>query len=312
MAGGLASLAPVRTPARPGPGPLPEAALRALDLSVRRRITALLAGEFRSSQLGEATELAQLRPYVPGDDDVRRIDWNATARTGEPHVRVDVAERALTAWLVLDTSASMHFGSADRRKADVAEGVVLALGNVASRRGNRLGLVTFGGSSPAMVRPRQGRAGLVGTLLTLRQESEPGQDGATSLGAALERTFKYARQTAHLSILTDLRGPIDWAIPLARLAARHDVLVIEMRDPREDELPNVGELALVDPETGRQLRVDTRSKRLRERFAKAAADDRARQVAAVRRAGAEHLVLPTEGEWLKPLLAAMARRRRGR
>src|SRR5690349_21786771 len=124
MAGGLASLAPVRTPARPGPGPLPEAALRALDLSVRRRITALLAGEFRSSQLGEATELAQLRPYVPGDD-VRRIDWNATARTGEPHVRVDVAERALTAWLVLDTSASMHFGSADRRKADVAEGVVL-------------------------------------------------------------------------------------------------------------------------------------------------------------------------------------------
>ncbi len=309
---GLAALTPVRTAARPGPGPLPEGALRALDLAVRRRITALLAGEFRSAQLGEATELAQLRAYVPGDDDVRRIDWNATARTGETHVRVDVAERALTAWLVLDTSASMHFGSADRRKADVAEGVVLALGNVASRRGNRLGLVTFGGASPAMVRPRQGRAGLVGTLLTLRQEADPGENGATSLGDALERTFKYARQTSHLSILTDLRGPTDWAMPLARLAARHDVLVIEMRDPREDELPNVGELALVDPETGKQLRVDTRSKRLRERFAQAAADDRARQAAAVRRAGAEHLVLPTEGEWLKPLLAAMARRRRGR
>jgi uncharacterized protein (DUF58 family) len=308
---GLAGLTAERTPARPGPGPVPEAALRALDVSLRRRIDSLLGGELRSVQLGEATEIAQLRPYAPGDD-VRRIDWNATARTGEPHVRVDVAERALTAWLVLDTSASMQFGSADRRKADVAEGVALAVGYVASRRGNRLGLLTFGGAEPVWRRPRQGRPGLVAALLALRDEPVAGETGATSLGDALERAGRVARQRAHLTVVSDLRGPRDWAAPLALLAARHDVLVVEPRDAREDELPDVGELALVDPETGRHVRVDTGSRRLRERFARAAADERREVAAAVAHAGADHVVLPTAGDWLRPLLVASGRARRRR
>src|SRR4051794_41245806 len=163
MTGSLASLTPERTPAKPGPGPLSEAALRALELSVRRRVDGLLEGVFRSPDLAAASELAQIRVYEPGDD-VRQIDWNATARTGEPHVRVHVAERTLTTWLVLDTSPSMEFGTADRRKADVAEGVVLATGYVASRRGNRVGVVSFGRSEPVTQRPLQGRAGLVATL----------------------------------------------------------------------------------------------------------------------------------------------------
>ena len=126
-----------RTPDRPGPGPLPENLLRALDLTIGRRIEGMLAGDHRSSVLGQGSELAQVRPYVPGDD-VRRIEWNVTARTGETHVRVDLAERVLVTWLALDVSASMSFGTAERRKADVAEGVALALGHLASRRGNRI------------------------------------------------------------------------------------------------------------------------------------------------------------------------------
>src|SRR5215208_4844543 len=106
---------PARTPARPGPGPTPEALLRALDLTVGRRIRGLLPGEYRARDLGGGTELAQVRPYEPGDD-VRRIDWNVTARTAVPHVRVHVPERALTAWLLLDVSPSMTFGTAERRK----------------------------------------------------------------------------------------------------------------------------------------------------------------------------------------------------
>jgi len=94
-----------------------EGLLRALDVTIGRRVEGLLAGDFRSNLLGTGSELAMVRPYVPGDD-VRRIDWNVTARTGEPHVRVDLAERVLVTWLVLDTSASMQFGTADRRKAD--------------------------------------------------------------------------------------------------------------------------------------------------------------------------------------------------
>jgi uncharacterized protein (DUF58 family) len=121
-----------------------EGLLRALDVSIGRRVEGLLAGDFRSNLLGTGSELAMMRPYVAGDD-VRRIDWNATARTGETYVRVDLAERVLVTWLVLDTSVSMQFGTADRRKADVAEGVAVAIGHLATRRGNRLGVVAFGG-----------------------------------------------------------------------------------------------------------------------------------------------------------------------
>jgi uncharacterized protein (DUF58 family) len=305
---GLAALAPVRTPARPGPGPLPEGALRSLDLAVRQRVDGMLSGEFRSSQLGVATELAQVRPYQPGDD-VRQIDWMATARTNEPHVRVHVAERALTTWLLLDRSASMQFGTADRRKADVAEGVALALGHVASRRGNRLGVITAGAGAAASRRPRQGRAGLLAALLALRAD-ETGTGDDTSLREGLEHAARVARQRSLLVIVSDLRGPVDWVVPMTRLAARHDVLMIEVRDPREESLDGVGELTLVDPETGDQIRVDTGSRKLRERYAEAAAAERATVADAVRRAGADHVVLTTRGEWLRPLLIALARRGR--
>ena len=170
------SSAPSPAPAAtPGRGPMPEALLRALDVTIGRRLGGLLAGDYRSSFHGAGTELALVRPYVPGDD-VRKVDWNTTARTGEPHVRVDLAERVLVSWLVLDTSPSMRFGTADRRKADVAEGAAIALGHVATRRGNRLGVVTFGDRDERALPPRQGRLGLLGLLAALRREEELSAD----------------------------------------------------------------------------------------------------------------------------------------
>ena len=174
------------SPARPGPGPMAEGLLKALDVSIGRRVEGLLAGDFRSNLLGTGTELAMMRPYVAGDD-VRRIDWNATARTGEPHVRVDLAERVLVTWLVLDTSVSMQFGTAERRKADVAEGVAVAIGHLATRRGNRLGVVAFGGEEAYAIPPRQGRVGLIGLLAALRSEPAwPDQPRSGSTCARLD------------------------------------------------------------------------------------------------------------------------------
>src|SRR5256714_8573566 len=164
-------LAPVRTPDRPGPGPLSSSSLRALELSVGRRVDGLLAGDYRSAFAGVGSELWQVRPYEPGDD-VRRIEWNVTARTDVPHVRVELAERVLVTWLVLDASASMAFGTAERRKADVAEGVAVAVGYAATRRGNRLGTISFG-SEPTVERPRQGRRALLDTLRLLRDLPPP-------------------------------------------------------------------------------------------------------------------------------------------
>jgi uncharacterized protein (DUF58 family) len=285
-----------------------EGLLRALDVSVGRRVEGMLAGDFRSNLLGTGSELAMMRPYVPGDD-VRRIDWNVTARTGEPHVRVDLAERVLVTWLVLDASVSMQFGTADRRKADVAEGVAVAIGHLATRRGNRLGVVSFGGERAHAIPPRQGRAGLVGLLAGIRSEPPAEGAGSTSLATALRDTGALARQRSLVVVVSDFRGPHDWRTPLLQLAGRHDVIAVEIRDPREQVLTNVGLLYLVDPETGSQLRVDTRSRRLRERFAVAAAAERGELARSLSSVGVRHIVLTTSGDWLRPLVTFLRRSR---
>jgi uncharacterized protein (DUF58 family) len=295
-----------RSPDRPGPGPVPPAVLRSLDLAVLRRVESLVPGEHLTPQVGAGTELAMIRPYLPGDD-VRHIDWNVTARMREPHVRVHVGERALTTWLVLDTSASMTFGTADRRKFDVAEGVALAVGHVASRRGNRLGVVSFGGGVPKVMRPRQGRLGLLQLLAELRADPEGEGAGATSLGNAVAGVAAVARARGLIVIVSDFRGPRDWEAPLRSLRARHGILAVEIRDQRELELTPMGDLWLVDPETGRQLQVNTSRRSVRRRFADAAAAERADVAAALRRANADHVILSTSGDWLRDLATHLKR-----
>jgi len=298
-------LAPIRTPEQPGPGPLSSSSLRALELTVGRRVDGLLAGDYRSAFAGLGSELWQVRVYEPGDD-VRRIEWNVTARTGLAHVRVELAERVLVTWLVLDASASMAFGTADRRKADVAEGVAVAVGYAATKRGNRLGTISFG-ERATVEPPRQGRRALLDTLQLLRTLPA---GGTGSLREALELADRVVRQRALVVLVSDFRGPPDWRAPLLRLAGRHTVLAVEVRDPREQELADVGELRLVDPETGRQLRVDTSDRRLRERFAAAAAIERRALIAALASAGVRHVPLSTEGDWLRPLAAFLRRKER--
>ena len=293
MKGLIAAAGRERTAARPGPGAITAESLEALELAIARRVDGLLAGDYRSAFTGLGSELYQVRPYEPGDD-VRRIDWNVTARTGVPHVRVELAERVLVTWLVFDASASMDFGTKERRKADVAEGVALAIGHAATRRGNRLGLVTFGPEDSRWRRPRQGRRGLLLTLSALREEPLALLDGL-----AVQRSL--------VVIVSDFRGKQDWRPPLLRVAGRHPTVAIEIRDPREQELADVGELRLVDPETGRHLRVDTGDAKLRARFATAAREEREGLVRVLASAGVRHTALTTEGDWLRPLAAFLKR-----
>ena len=296
-----------RTPDKPGPGPVPDVLLRTLRPVVRRRVEGIAAGEHASTLLGEGMELAHVGPYEPGDD-VRRLDPNATARTGEPHVRQLIAERALTAWIALDSSPSMAFGTADRRKADVAEGVVAVLASLAARGGGRAGLLAFGGRRRTTIPPRAGRVGAIGLVEAARRDPEDAEVGRTSVGDALRHLARLARRRGLVVVVSDFRGPMDWRRPLVALAGRHEVLAVEIRDVREDELPDVGDLLLEDPETGRQLRVDTGSRRLRERFAAAAAAERAHVAEEISRSGAGHVVLSTRGDWLRGLALHLGRR----
>ena len=293
-------------PGRQGPGPLPAALVDWLQLSVARRAAGVLPGDRMGPGLGQGTELAQLRPYVPGDD-VRTLDPFAYARTGIPHVREYVPERALTTWMVLDVSPSMAFGTADRLKSDVAEGTALVIARLALRHGGRIALATCGAATDRLVPPRGGRGALAGVRRVLDEgvgidgtvPSHPGHP--SPLARALARLRKLTSNPGLIVVISDLRGPRDWRPGLAALGTKHAVLVVEIRDPREETLPAVGPMALIDPESGQRIEVDTGSKRLRDRFAQAAAADRAAVNDELRRARAQHVVLSTEGDWLRVL-----------
>jgi uncharacterized protein (DUF58 family) len=287
--------------ARQGPGRMPAALVDALDLVVARHAAGALPGDRRAAGIGSGTELAQLRPYVVGDD-VRQIDASATARAGEPHVRLQVPERTLTTWLVLDLSPSMAFGTASRLKADVAEGVALVLGRLAIRRAGRLAMVTFGVGRPRLLPPRGSRPGFVALRRVLSQGvAQDGHNEPDALAHALVRVGKVASQSGFVAVISDFRDQRDWERPLGALRARHSVLAVEISDPRESELPAVGRLALVDPETGERVEVDTSRRRVRERFEQLERERREGVASELRRLHIDHVALSTDRDWLLDL-----------
>lgn len=294
----------LRPPAgRQGPGPLPHGLIAALDLVIARRAAGALPGDRRAAGLGAGTELMQLRPYEVGDD-VRQIDAAATARTGEPHVRLHVPERTLTTWLVVDASPSMAFGTADRLKWDVAEGAALVLGRLAVRRAGSVALMTFGAGRPRLVPPRASKPGVVALRRALAEgcaSDGEGRPDRHALADALQRTGKVAAQAGLVVVISDFRDQDGWTRPLGALRARHSVLAIEIGDPREAAIPAVGRLSLVDPETGARVEVDTSSRRVRERFAALEAERRAELTRELRRLEVEHVTLSTAGDWLGEL-----------
>ncbi len=286
---------------RQGPGSLPSAGIEALDLAVAQRAGGAFPGERRASGVGAGTELAQLRPYEPGDD-VRQLDPAATARTGTPHVRLQVPERLLTTWILLDLSPSMAFGTAERLKSDVAEGVVGVIGRLGVRRGGRIGLLTCGAPVTRLLAPRSGRGALVGIRRILGEGvAADGSTPSLTLCNGLRRIGRLARRPGLVVVVSDFRGPIDWRTVTHALAARHSTVAVEVRDPREASLPAVGRLSLVDPESGSHLQVDTSSPALRERYESLERAGREAVAVTLRRARARHVVLSTEGPWLRDL-----------
>jgi uncharacterized protein (DUF58 family) len=290
---------------RQGPGPMPSSLVEGLDLPIAHRAAGQLPGDRRAAGVGAGTELAQLRAYQVGDD-VRHIDAAATARTGIPHVRVHVPERTLTTWLVIDVSPSMAFGTADRLKSDVAEGVAQVIGRLAIRRAGRLALLTFGSGRMRLIPPRGSRPALIGVRRTLAEGvGEDGQSEPHALAHALGRIGRIAVQPGFVVVVSDFRGHHDWTTGMGALRMRHSVLAVEVRDPRETALPAVGRLALIDPETGERIEVDSNHRALRERFAQAERADREKVASELRRLRVDHAILSTDGDWLFELGRAL-------
>ena len=280
---------------------MPSQVLKASELALVRRAAGLLPCEHRAPGVGLGTELAQLRVYQPGDD-VRQLDPAASARTGVPHVRLQVPERLMTAWIVVDVSPSMAFGTGTRLKSDVAAGTATVLARLAVRRGGRAGLVLCGGREELLLRPRGGRrasAAIEHAIGAGVVEDGAGDDD--SLARALVRINRLARAPGLVAVVSDFRAARGWERPLRALGQRHSLIAAEVCDPREQSLPDVGVLRLVDPESGAQVEADTRDATLRERYEKDERDRRATVRDALRAAGAEHVVLETDSPWLQQL-----------
>jgi uncharacterized protein (DUF58 family) len=292
-----------------------ERVMRRLELTVLRRLDGLLQGDHLGLLPGPGTEPAAARPYRPGEDDLRRMDWGVTARTTEPHVRDLVADRELETWALVDLTASMDFGTARAEKRDLAVAALAAVGFLSAGGGNRVGAHLLGPDGVRRLPARTGRPALLGLIRAAltAPRSGPGTP-VLPLADALDLLDRRQRRRGLRVVVSDFLEPDqDWESALRRLAARHQVLAVEVVDPRELELPDVGLLALVDPETGRRRDVWTGSRALRTRYATAAAEHRVAVRAALRRAGADHLVLHTDRDWVRDLARfATDRRRRGR
>lgn len=299
--------------AAPG-APSADAVLRRLELSVTRRLDGLLQGDYRGLVPGHGTETGETRPYVPGDD-VRRIDWNVSARTIDTQIRETIADRELETWLLIDRSASLDFGTAEMTKAELSTAAVAAFGHLTARTGNRLGAVVVDPTGVRMVPARPGRGHLLALLRTLVGEgaSHRAVGHATDLTDALGFLLVPPRRRGLIVVVSDFlpsgRGGSEaWEKPIAALSSRHDVVAVEVVDPRELELPAVGVLSVVDPETGRTREVAT-SRAVRDRYAAAATAQRTDIADRLRGAGADHVQLRTDRDWVVDLASFVLRRR---
>ena len=294
-----------------------EPLLRRLELAVRNKLDGLLQGNYLGLVPGPGSEAGESRQYAPGDD-VRRMDWPVTARTTVPHVRQTIADRELETWLVVDLSPSLDFGTALSEKRELVLAAITAVVHLTVRGGNRIGALISNGEQtvrvPALAGTAHGRYVIRRVAETPRAES--GRSG--DLAAMLESLRRPPRRRGLVAVVSDFLdgtaadGTPDWERPLRALSTHHQLLAVEVLDPRELELPAAGLMTFADPESGEQLEVQTSSAAVRRRYAEAAAQQRQRIAAAVRHAGAGHLQLRTDRDWLTDVVRfVLAQRRRG-
>ena len=285
----------------------PERLLRRLEWRLARRLDGRLQGAYRTVWHGTGVDFTDLRAYTT-EDDVRHIDWNVTARLDEPYVRQYTEDRELTAWLVVDRSASMRVGRPREDgvgKESVATELAVSLGRLVARGGNRVGAILYDNDVQRVVPPRTGRDQILRIARELMRPPPPGKSpGSTTDLAAMLRlaAATTARRRSLVVVVSDFIGDPGWDRALTRLTHRHDVVVIRVVDPAEQELPDVGLVLVEDAEMGEQLLVDTSDPLLRGRLGAQAGAREEALAEGRRRAGVDDHRIRTDQD----LLAALA------
>jgi uncharacterized protein (DUF58 family) len=302
----------------------PERLLLRLEWRVLRRLEGRVAGGYRTAHRGPGTDLAGLRAYVEGDD-ARHIDWNVTARLNEPQLRVFTEDRELTAWLVLDRSASMTVGAPGRGKHEVLSELAVVLARMFSRGGNQVGALLYDNGTVRTVPPGSGRRHVLHIAAELSRVSPGGvrgkrfereqkalQRGPTDLAAMLDAVAKLARRRSLIIVISDFIGAGDWERSLLRLGPRHEVVALRVVDTADDELPDAGLVVVEDAETGEQLVIDSGDPLLRARLRSAVEERDASLAAGMRRAGVPVHRIDTTADLATALVEVVASTKRRR
>ncbi len=290
----------------------PERLLRRLEWQVVRRLDGRLQGAYRTVFRGTGIDFTDLRGYTP-EDDVRHIDWNVTARLDEPYVRQYTEDRELTAWLVLDQSASMRFGAAQHGKDSVLTELAICLGRLFTHGGNRVGAILYDNRFQRVIPPRTGRTHILRLTHELTRPAVTGTDGRTTdLAAMLHLAASTARRRSLVFVISDFIGDVDWEPALTRLSQRHEVVVMRVVDPMELDLPDLGLVLVEDAETGEQLLADTSDPLFQQRLRAEVAAREGAIARSMRRAGVTAHRIGTDQDLALALIDMVRRSKRRR
>jgi uncharacterized protein (DUF58 family) len=275
---------------------------------ISRRISGLLHGDYSGLLHRAGSELGDTRQYLEGDD-VRRIDWPATARTAETQVHDTIADHELEAWFVVDTSPSMAFGTGGGTKQQLAADVVGALGYVVTHTGNRVGCITSGSTSRSLV-PRGGTAHLAAVMAAVQPQKTNDNGSSKTLSSTIDACLAAGHRRGLVVVVSDFLDTSPWASSIARAAQKHDVIGVVISDPREHNFNDVGIVEFRDAETGRSVVVNTSDPQWRKAFAQKAELRSRSTLATLREAGVDVLELRCGNDWVGELATFLRSRKR--
>ena len=272
--------------------------IRQIQITARKSVTDILAGEYHSVFKGRGMDFDEVREYQPGDD-IRAIDWNVTARTGQPHIKRYVEERELTVLFAVDLSASGHFGSRNSLKNELAAEVTGLLAFSAISNNDKVGLLCFSDRIEHYIPPRKGSGHVLRLIRDILHFQPKGR--GTDIGLALDHIGRILPRRVVLFLLSDFCAD-DFSKALKVAARRHDLIAVSITDPLEQRLPAAGLLRLRDNETGQQTVVDSSSRRVRRSYERLARQQQEETIQRFQRLAVDHIPLSTSGDYLPQLI----------
>ena len=280
-----------------------------IRILTNRLIDDQLSGDYHSTFKGQGVEFDEVRPYVPGDD-VRTIDWNVTARTGQPFIKRFSEERELTVLFLVDISGSQSYGSVMRSKAELAAEVTALLALTAIKNQDKIGLILFSDKIVKYIPPRKGRQPVMRIVREVLA-AEDDATGDTDLAGAIRFLNGVQKRKCVVFLVSDFQD-VGYEKLLRVVARRHDVVCVTVSDPAERELPVAGLAELEDPETGELVLVDTSDRRVRKAFAERAAEEDEALLRFFSKSGIDHISLATDKPYVNAVRALFKRRARKR